>query len=103
MPPKIFIIADWYAPGYKAGGLVTALSNLADSLGNVFDLSIFTRDRDLTDKRPYAQARSMEWQSVGSARVLYTADLSLRHLRKRIFEVMPDIIYLNSFFSPLVI
>jgi glycosyltransferase involved in cell wall biosynthesis len=103
MPPKIFIIADWYAPGYKAGGLVTALSNLTDSLGNVFDLSIFTRDRDLTDKRPYAQVRSMEWQSVGSARVLYTPDLSLRHLRKRIFEVMPDIIYLNSFFSPLVI
>jgi glycosyltransferase involved in cell wall biosynthesis len=101
--PKILVLADWYAPGFKAGGLITALSNLADSIGNVFELYIFTRDRDLTDKRPYPQVRSMEWVPLGSARVMYTADLSLRHLRKRIVEVMPDIIYLNSFFSPLVI
>jgi glycosyltransferase involved in cell wall biosynthesis len=101
--PKILVLADWYAPGFKAGGLITALSNLADSIGNVFELYIFTRDRDLTDKRPYPQVRSMEWLSVGSARVMYTSDLSLRHLRERIFEVMPDIIYLNSFFSLLVI
>ncbi len=103
MPPKIFIVADWYLPGYKAGGLVTALSNLVDSVGDVFDPFIFTRDRDLTDKRPYSQFRSTQWQSVGSARVIYTSDLSFRHLRKRIVEVMPDIIYLNSFFSPLVV
>jgi glycosyltransferase involved in cell wall biosynthesis len=101
--PKILVLADWYAPGFKAGGLITALSNLADSIGNTFELYVFTRDRDLTDKRPYSQVRSMQWLSVGSARVMYTADLSLRHLRKRIVEVMPDVIYLNSFFSPLVI
>jgi glycosyltransferase involved in cell wall biosynthesis len=103
MLPKIFIIADWYLPGYKAGGLVTALSNLVDSVGDVFDLFIFTRDRDLTDKRPYSQFQSTQWQSVGSARVIYTSDLSLRHLRKRIVEIMPDIVYLNSFFSSLVV
>jgi len=101
--PKILVLTDWYAPGFKAGGLITALSNLADSIGNTFELYIFTRDRDLTDKRPYSQVRSMEWLSVGSARVMYTSDLSLRHLRRRIVEVMPNLIYLNSFFSPLVI
>ena len=103
MKPKILVLTDWYAPGFKAGGLITALSNLADSIGNTFELYIFTRDRDLTDKRPYSQVRSMEWLSVGSARVMYTSDLSLRHLRRRIVEVMPNLIYLNSFFSPLVI
>jgi glycosyltransferase involved in cell wall biosynthesis len=97
------MFADWYLPGYKAGGLITALSNLADFIGDTFELYVFTRDRDLTDKRPYEQIREMEWQAVGRARVLYTSDLSFRHLRRRIFEVMPDIVYLNSFFSPLVI
>ena len=103
MRPKIFIVADWYVPGYKAGGLITALSNLADFIGGAFTLFIFTRDRDLTDKSPYADVPRMNWESVGKARVLYTSDLSLRHIRKRIFEVMPDIIYLNSFFSTLTI
>jgi glycosyltransferase involved in cell wall biosynthesis len=101
--PRILIFADWYLPGYKAGGLITALSNLVDFIGDAFDLYVFTRDRDLTDKNPYAHIREMEWQTVGRARVLYTSDLSLGHLRTRAFEVKPDIIYLNSFFSPLVI
>jgi glycosyltransferase involved in cell wall biosynthesis len=103
MPPKVLIIADWYAPGYKAGGLITALSNLADSIGDRFDLRVFTRDRDLTDGKPYSHVHPKEWQSVGPTRVMYTSDLSHRHLRNRIVEVMPDIIYLNSFFSSLTI
>jgi glycosyltransferase involved in cell wall biosynthesis len=101
--PRILIFADWYLPGYKAGGLITALSNLADFIGDAFDLYVFTRDRDLTDKSPYADIRIHEWQTAGHARVLYTSDLSFGHLRRRAFEVVPDIIYLNSFFSPLVI
>jgi glycosyltransferase involved in cell wall biosynthesis len=101
--PRILILADWYLPGYKAGGLVTALANLADSIGDVFDLYVFTRDRDLTDRGPYPAIRQGEWQPVGRARVLYTSDLSFAHLRRRISEVSPSIIYLNSFFSPLVI
>jgi glycosyltransferase involved in cell wall biosynthesis len=100
---KILVFADWYLPGYKAGGLITALSNLTDFIGDAFDLYVFTRDRDLTDNTPYPHIRHMEWQTVGKARVLYTSDLSFRHLRRRIFEIKPDIIYLNSFFSPLTI
>ncbi|MFZ0521846.1 MAG: glycosyltransferase family 4 protein [Candidatus Acidiferrales bacterium] len=103
MNPRIFILADWYLPGYKAGGLVTALANLADSIGDVFDLYVFTRDRDLTDRSPYPEIRHGEWQTVGRARVLYTSNLSFAHLRRRILEISPSIIYLNSFFSPLVI
>jgi glycosyltransferase involved in cell wall biosynthesis len=101
--PSILVFADWYLPGYKAGGLITALSNLVDFIGDTFDLYVFTRDRDLTDKNTYPDIQVNQWQTVGKARVLYTSDLSFRHLRRRVFEVAPDIIYLNSFFSPLVI
>lgn len=100
---KILIVADWYLPGFKAGGLITALSNLVDSIGDTFELFIFTRDRDLTDTQPYFNIRRDEWQTLGRARILYTSDLSFRHIRKRIFQIMPDIIYLNSFFSVLTV
>ena len=103
MKTKILIFADWYLPGFKAGGLITALSNLVDAIGDTFDLYIFTRDRDLTDRQPYFNIRQAEWQTLGRASILYTSDLSLRHIRKRIFEIMPDIIYLNSFFSVLTV
>ncbi len=103
MLPKILIIADWYLPGYKAGGQVTAVANLVEQIGESFELFIFTRDRDLTDTVPYSGIRPDEWIAVGKARVLYARDLSLGHLRRRVLEIGPEIIYLNSVFSTLAI
>jgi glycosyltransferase involved in cell wall biosynthesis len=103
MKARVFIFTDWYMPGFKAGGLVTAVSNLVDSVGMSYDLFIFTRDRDITDRKPYPNVQPDKWVSVGKARVFYTADLSLSHIRRRIFEISPDIIYLNSFYSRLTV
>ncbi|MFI5420406.1 MAG: glycosyltransferase family 4 protein [Nitrososphaerales archaeon] len=103
MPPRILIIADWYLPGYKAGGQVTAVANLVELFGNIYEFFVFTRDRDLTDKVPYTEVPRDKWIPVGRARVLYTADLSSRNLRRRIIETRPAIIYLNSFFSTLTV
>ncbi len=66
-----------------------------------FDLRVITRDRDLTDAAPYRGVVSNQWQHVGKASVFYTHNFSLSHLRHRIAEAQPDIVYLNSFFSPL--
>jgi glycosyltransferase involved in cell wall biosynthesis len=103
MRPKILILVEWYLPGYKAGGLVTATLNVIESLGETFELFVITRDRDLTDERPYPHTRCDEWVSVSQAKVLYTADFSFRHLRRRILEIAPDMVYLNSFFSVLTV
>jgi glycosyltransferase involved in cell wall biosynthesis len=103
MSPKIFIVADWYLPGYKAGGIVTAVANVVEFIGDAFDLFVFTRDSDLTSACRYPGIRQNEWTEVGKARVLYTRDLSFSHLRRRILEVQPEIIYLNSFFSTLTV
>ena len=99
MIPKIFVCADWYLPGRKAGGAVTALVNLIELLGEEFRFYVFTRDRDLTETSPYSGVPFDQWVPVGKAQVLYTADLSLRNLRRRIRELAADVIYLNSFFS----
>jgi glycosyltransferase involved in cell wall biosynthesis len=101
MAPQILIIADWYLPGYKAGGQVTAVSNLVELIGDSFEIFVFTRDRDLTDRRPYPGVRPDEWTSVGKARVLYSQNLSFRNVRRLIYATRPEIIYLNSAFSTL--
>ena len=52
MKPRVLIFADWYLPGFRAGGLVTAVFNLVESIGASYDLFIFTRDRDIADTDP---------------------------------------------------
>jgi glycosyltransferase involved in cell wall biosynthesis len=103
MRPTILIIADWYLPGYKAGGVITALANLVEGIGDDFDLRIIARDRDLTDAEPYPAVGADKWQPVGKAQVFYARDFTLAHLRQRIVESRPDIVYLNSFFSPITV
>jgi glycosyltransferase involved in cell wall biosynthesis len=103
MKPRIVVVVDWYLPGYKAGGQITAVANLIECVGNTFEFFVFTRDRDSTAKHPYAEIPVDCWVTVGKARVFYTSDLSVRNLRRRIREIEPQIIYLNSFFSVLTI
>jgi glycosyltransferase involved in cell wall biosynthesis len=97
--PRILICADWYLPGAKGGGSVSAISNLIAALGDDFQFYVITRDHDNTEDHPYASVCSDRWVTVGKAEVLYTSDLSFQQLRRRVLEIGPEIIYLNSFFS----
>jgi glycosyltransferase involved in cell wall biosynthesis len=103
MKPRILMFADWYLPGYKAGGALTAISNLVELMANEFDFCVFTRDRDRTDEKPYTKVPLDRWVTLGKARVFYTSDLSMKNLLRLIREIGPDIIYLNSFFSRLTV
>jgi glycosyltransferase involved in cell wall biosynthesis len=99
---KIVCVTDWYLPAFKAGGPVRSLSNLVSALaGNDFEFYVLTRDRDAGDRSPYSGVALEQWTRVGNAKVLYTGDHSLRNVRRRINEVNPDVIYVNSFFSSL--
>jgi glycosyltransferase involved in cell wall biosynthesis len=93
------MFADWYLPGSKGGGAVAAIANLIQSLGDEFCFFLITRDRDNTDDRPYASVCSNRWVEVGKAKVLYTSNLSFRHMLRRIEEVDPELVHLNSYFS----
>jgi glycosyltransferase involved in cell wall biosynthesis len=98
--PRILALADWYLPGSKAGGPVSSIANLIELVGDEFHFHVITRDRDLTDKVAYPDVPIDQWTPVGKASVLYTADLSFSNLRRRILDLRPNLIYLNSFFSP---
>lgn len=98
---RILIFADWYLPGRKGGGSVSAISNLIDLLGDEFQFYVFTRNRDNTENEPYAGIAFDQWVPVGKAEVFYASEPSTRTILRHIRQVYPHIIYLNSFFSRL--
>ena len=99
------MIAEYYLPGYKAGGAIRSVANLVDCLSDQFDFWILTRDRDATDTVAYSDVKINTWNQLGKARVYYASPdfLSRSNILQLIRNVKPNIYYLNSFFSYLTI
>ncbi len=93
---------ECYLPGFRFGGPVRTISNMAEHLSADVDFKIVTRDRDLGEKEPYPGIIPGRWYPVGSAQVYYATrrQLWLHNLRKLLNSEEYDVIYLNSFFSP---
>lgn len=93
---------DWFSPGFKGGGLITACKNLVEHLDREFLFFIVTSDRDFQDNDPYKDIEpgSPVNYSEGTT-VFYLPPHSLN--RKRIIQLLsaikPDVIYFNSLFS----
>jgi glycosyltransferase involved in cell wall biosynthesis len=100
---KILTIVDYYLPGYRAGGPLRTICNMVDSLANEHKFLILTRDRDLGDQKPYPNIKNDEWSTNQSSSIFYASPekFSLWGLRDVLNKTDYDIIYLNSFFSPL--
>ena len=50
---KLLIISSYFRPGYKAGGPIKSVNNLASELGEDLDVYILTRNHDLNEKKSY--------------------------------------------------
>jgi glycosyltransferase involved in cell wall biosynthesis len=103
MRPRVVAFSDWYLPGSKGGGAVTALANLIELLGDEYDFYVITRNRDWGDVRPYQTVPSELWTGNGKAQMFYTARVTPGNLLRRIRETRPEVIYCNSFFSRFTI
>lgn len=103
--PTILVFIDYYLPGFKAGGPTRTLANLVEWLGDVFDFKILTKDRDLGDQEPYSEVKPNVWHRVGKAQIMYLQpnELSLRELRRHLWQTSYDVIYLNTAFSNLTV
>jgi len=102
MKKKVLLFADWYAPGYKAGGPIRSCVNFTQHMERQYDVYVFTSDRDLGDHQPYENIETNRWvQTEGSACLYYCSpeQLSLMNIRRQILSIRPDFIYLNSMFS----
>jgi len=99
---KILIFADWYLPGYKAGGPVKSVSSIVKLLKNDFDFFIVTTNTDFGDEQPYSNIKPNIWIQLSSGEnVMYLSKDNLS--KKSILTVVEshsfDLFYCNSLFS----
>lgn len=100
--PRIVMTCDFFLPGFKGGGALRSVVNIASALADVFDWYVITDDRDDLDTQPYDSVPFDVWHPVGAARVMYLSGAGKRlgHIARVLAETPHDLLYLNSLFSP---
>jgi glycosyltransferase involved in cell wall biosynthesis len=98
---RVWVLVDWYAPGFKAGGPIRSAVNFSDQLEHELDIWVLTSDRDLGDNVPYENIPADQWVGYKDHRVYYASPSSMhwRKILELIREARPDYIYINSMFS----
>jgi glycosyltransferase involved in cell wall biosynthesis len=101
MKPRILAFTRFYLPGYKGGGPIRTLANMASRLGTAFDFRVVTLNHDSGNTTPYDTVEYEAWTQVGKAKVMYMppSRLGIRRLASLVTSFAPDVIYLNSFFD----
>ena len=99
---RILTYCAAYLPGYKTGGPLRSLVGLVQQLGPEFEFWIVTADRDLGDRKPYADVTPSRWLSCDGSRLYYAkpSEFTPMGLRSITASVRPHLSYVNSFFSP---
>jgi glycosyltransferase involved in cell wall biosynthesis len=100
---RVLVVADYFLPGFMAGGPVRTIDNLARLLSGEVELAVLTRDRDVHDDAPYAGLPTDRWTERAGVAVRYTSPrgIGLRGLRRVLSDTPHDVLYLNSALSPL--
>lgn len=97
---KVLILIGYYLPGYKAGGPIKSIKNIIDNLYNEFDFHIVTKNSDI-DGIAYENVKTNCWLEIGHSKVYYIDNNAnyRKTLKKLIYGINPDVIYINSFFD----
>lgn len=100
MQRRILVSTTGYLPGYKAGGPIRSVSRLVEQSRE--DIKIVTPDRDLGDRNPYPESLRLETNSNRNESIYYLHSSTLNILSSiwGFREWKPELIYLNSLFSP---
>jgi glycosyltransferase involved in cell wall biosynthesis len=101
MKQRILLFADWFEPGYKAGGPIRSCVHFVRQMQADYDIYIFTSDRDLNSP-PYENIEFNKWIRYNEGVEIFycTPDLlSWKNIRAQINYINPGFIYLNSMFS----
>ncbi|AZC20639.1 glycosyltransferase family 4 protein [Pseudomonas sp. CMR5c] len=99
---RILTFVSYYLPGYKAGGPLRTLANMAENLGDSFEFWIVTRDRDQGESQAFDSVCINQWQEIANAHVYYISPerCGIQNIAEIISSTDHDLIYLNSFFDP---
>jgi glycosyltransferase involved in cell wall biosynthesis len=98
----ILLFADWFEPGYKAGGPIRSCVNFVHQMKERYTTYVFTTDRDLGETAPYTNVEADKWVEYSKGvKVFYCspAKLSWAHILQQVKSINPHFIYLNSMYS----
>jgi glycosyltransferase involved in cell wall biosynthesis len=98
---QILVFADWFEPGYKAGGPIRSVANLVDRLDD-HHFHVITRNTDHADDTPYPNIEAGIWQKRSEhVTVLYLSpeQQNFNFLNRLLNWQDYDAVYLNSLFS----
>ena len=96
--PRVLVVADYYLPGFRAGGPIRAIANSITRLSGQVVFSVITRDHDCDGAR-YRDIQSESWNSGPAGLVRYVPRFTCRVLERSVRESDADVIWLNSIFS----
>lgn len=99
--PTIYIFADWYAPGYKAGGPIQSVVNLAQLLSNENNVKVITRNTDYGSIMPYPNLENNTWINISGVEVLYLSkeNTTFKSIKDLCKLSKHDIVIINGLFS----
>jgi glycosyltransferase involved in cell wall biosynthesis len=99
---RILVAADYYEPGFLAGGPIQSLVGMAAVLAEQFDVRIVTRDRDIGSRVAFQSIPARKWTRRENAQVFYLPPgwRGLVELAGIVRREKYDLLYLNSLFSP---
>ncbi len=98
--PVLAICIDWFVPGYKAGGPIRSIVNLARLMQPDACIRIFTGDRDHGDSAPYPGIQCdcwVDWEQ--DMKVWYASPDQLNLVAEELRRLRPATLYLNGMFS----
>ena len=100
--PVVLCFADYFTPGFQAGGTIRAIEGIVRGLSDEFTFKIVTRNHDFGNTAEYQGVTTGSWHHREDCEVMYTSPAlrTVSELCKLIRTVDPDVIYLNSLFSP---
>ena len=98
---KILIFIDWFTPAVKAGGPISSVENMVNSLAEEFEFYIITGAKDLNSKQNLQGVVLNKWQKVRNVNIIYLEKSHLKNkiLKSLVAEINPFKIYLNGIFS----
>lgn len=98
---KVITFNGVYKPGYKAGGPIKSISNMAAILNENIQFLVVASDRDYSDNEPYQDIKVNDWNKVDFEQVYYHQNnhINIYKFYKVLKDTNFDSVYLNGYYS----
>ncbi|WP_326549519.1 glycosyltransferase family 4 protein [Micromonospora sp. NBC_01813] len=100
-PFRVLVTANYFAPGWRAGGPVRSISDVLDTASADIETTLLTRDHDLGTSEPYPDL-SGRWVQFGRTKIFYLGVRRPAHWRllwRQLRSTRFDLLYVNSVWS----